>query len=196
MSLEYRNQLVDAAVSAQPKLSAFIKEGSSNGLQMLGNWDVIALGFSKAFEILWDHAKVDPSGLLLQPLLTLWRQSIELSIKAALVEIEGQLEPGYGHNIEALFERLSLVLTELGYSQDDDELAQGVRAMLTEVQALDRSADRFRYPETKSGKTFEPVDTDLDMLFQAHLLITFYCNAAGDQVADNRQIEYEMRETK
>lgn len=195
MSLEYRNQLLDAAVSAQPKLSAFIKEGSSNGVQMLGNWDVIALGFSKAFETLWDHAKVDLSGLLLQPLLMLWRQSIELSIKAALVEIEGQLEPSDGHNIEALFERLISVLTELGYSQDD-EWAQGVRAMLAEVQALDRSADRFRYPETKSGKIFEPVEADLDMLFQAHLLTTLYCNAAGDQAADDRQIEYEIRETR
>ena len=193
MSLEYRNQLIDQAVSAQPRISNFLENDSSEILQMLGDWDLKAVEFSKAFEILWDHAKLESAGLLLQPLLMIWRQSVELSIKAALFEIAGYLDPILGHNIEVLFDRLSLALVELGYVQDD-AYTQGVRAMISDVQALDRSADRFRYPASKNGKVFERVEADLDKLFQAHFLITIYCSAASDDVNENRQINYQLRE--
>ncbi|WP_156256781.1 HEPN domain-containing protein [Sandarakinorhabdus oryzae] len=188
MSEEYRRKLIDHAISDQPILSDFLVNSSSIKLQILGNWDFIAYSYSKAFETLWDHAKLDTSDLLLQPLLMLWRQSVELSIKAALVEIEGHIDPSLGHNIEALFARLSSALNQLGYPQND-EFTQGVHAMITEVQAFDRSADRFRYPSKRNGNDFAPVDVELDKLFQAHLLITVYCSGAGDQVAENRRIE-------
>ncbi len=115
----------------------------------------------------------------------LWRQSVELALKAAITEIAGEIVGKPSHNLEALFNRLLQARAELGFS-DDDDLAKDVREMIALVQSVDPFADRFRYP-ARRGKTFQSVDADLEKLFQAHWIIVTYCEGAALEVEESRK---------
>lgn len=188
MSLERRDQLVEHIVEAQPVLRAFVRNLPRSHDLMAGSWDLLSYSFQKGFETLWDHACADHSGLLLQPLLLLWRQSVELALKAAIIDIAGEITGSPGHKLDELFTQLVRARSDLGFS-DDDELGDSVRAMITLVQSLDPSADRFRYPTTRSGTAFEGIAADLDELFQAHWIIVTYCEGAAMEVEENRRFE-------
>ena len=62
--------------------------------------------------------------------------------------------------------------------EDDDDLANNVRSMMAQVQSFDPFADRFRYPADRAGKPYVGVAVDLDELFQAHWIITTWCEGA------------------
>ena len=94
MSTERRDQLVDDIIEAQPKLRAFLRPMPSD--LTVGSWDFVAYSFQRGFETMWDHARSDLSGLLLRPLLLLWRQSVELAIKSAISELAGGLDRNLG----------------------------------------------------------------------------------------------------
>lgn len=185
MSLSRREELAEQIVETQPALSVFVREVPQLQNLVSWSWDALSYGFQRAFETLWDHAYADHTGLLLHPLLMLWRQSVELALKAAIAEIAGEIVGRPGHNLEALFEQLLRVRAALGFS-DDDDLADSVRAMVALVQAVDPFADRFRYPTARGGKPFEGVDADLEGLFQAHWTIVAYCEGAALEVEEIR----------
>jgi hypothetical protein len=185
MSLERRDQLVEHIVETQPELRAFVRNLPREHNLISWSWDLLAYSFQKGFETLWDQARSDHSGLLLQPLLLLWRQSVELALKAAILDIAGGINGNPGHNLDELFSQLLEARTELGFC-DDDDLTGSVRAMISLVQSLDPSADRFRYPSTKSGGPFEGIAADLDELFQAHWIIVTYCEGAALEVEESR----------
>jgi HEPN domain-containing protein len=188
MSLSRREELAEQIVEAQPALGAFVREVPRLENLVSWNWDALSYGFQRAFETLWDHAYADHTGLLLHPLLMLWRQSVELALKAAITENAGKIVGKPGHNLEALFEQLLTVRAERGFS-DDDELAESVRAMVALVQSVDPFADRFRYPTAKGGKPFEAVDADLERLFQAQWTIVVYCEGAALEVEESRSAQ-------
>ena len=58
--------------------------------------------------------------------------------------------------------------------------------MVALVQAFDPSADRFRYPNSRSGQPFEGIDVELDELFQAHWIIVTWCEGAVIEVSEGR----------
>ncbi|HEY6817660.1 MAG TPA: hypothetical protein VI168_19155 [Croceibacterium sp.] len=184
MSLERRDQLVEQIVETQPKLLAFVRDRGP-GHVMLPGWEVLSYSFQKGFETLWDHARADSSGLLSQPVLSLWRQSVELALKAAILYIAGGINGKPGHNLAALFAQLLAAREELGFV-DDDELTASVRAMIALVRSLDPFADRFRYPEAKDGTPFDGIDVNLDELFQAHWIIVTYCAGCEIEVEEMR----------
>ncbi|TPG39503.1 hypothetical protein EAH79_12260 [Sphingomonas koreensis] len=126
---------------------------------------------------MWDLARADHSGLLVRPLLMLWRQSVELALKAAILEIAGQIDGRPGHNLRALFQHLLKVRADLG-CVDDDDLARDVLMMVDLVQSFDPLADRFRYPTEKGGKRYEGIDVDFDSLYQAHWIVVTWCEGA------------------
>ncbi len=186
MSAEQRDQLVDDIVETQPALGVFVRRMPSD--LMAGSWDLLAYSFQQAFEVLWDHARSDISGLLVRPLLLLWRQSVELAIKSAITELAAGVEPRPSHDIKDLFAQLLKERAAAGYC-DDDDLAQNVVAMVALVQRFDPSGDRFRYP-TRKGKPFEGIDVDLDQLFQAHWIITTWCEGAVMEIKETRFADY------
>lgn len=185
MSLTRREELAEQIMESQPALGAFVRDVPQ--IQNLGSWywEALSYSFQRGFETLWDHAYADHTDLLLHPLLMLWRQSVELALKSAIMEIAGELVGNPGHNLEALFEQLLNVRSELGFS-DDDDLAGDVRAMVALVQSVDPFADRFRYPTARGGTPFEGVDADLEKLFQAHWMIVTYCEGAALEVEEIR----------
>ena len=183
MSLERRDQLVEQIVETQPRLTAFVRPLLND--MIAGSWDLLSYSFQRGFEVMWDHAYAETAGVLLRPLLSLWRQSVELALKASITEIEGSLDRRLGHNLQKLFAQLLEARAALGHD-DDDDLASQVAAMIILVQSFDPFADRFRYPSTKDGKPFGGIDVDLDQLPQAHWIIVTWCEGAAIEVGEVR----------
>ena len=175
MSLEHREALAEQIVEMQPSIRGFVRDLSTD--LTAGSWDFVSYSFQRGFEAMWDLARADHSGLLLRPLLLLWRQSVELVIKAAVLEIAGRINGKPGHNLQLLFQQLLQVRAAAG-CDDDDDLARNVQAMVALVQSFDPFADRFRYPTEKGGKAYEGFDVDLNELFQAHWIIVTWCEGA------------------
>jgi hypothetical protein len=176
MSLQHRESLVEQIVQTQPKLGAFVRDLSTD--LTAASWDLVSYSFQRGFEALWDLARADHSGLLERPLLALWRQSIELAIKSAIIEIGGQIDGKPGHDLRALFDQLLEIRGAAG-CRDEDDLALSVISMIALVQSFDPFSDRFRYPEAKGGKPYVGIAVDLDELFQAHWIITTWCEGAA-----------------
>lgn len=187
MSSERREQLVEDVVNTQPELRAFIRNVAPLHDLVSVSWDGLSYSFQRGFETLWDQAQRDGSGLLLRPLLLLWRQSVELALKASIRAIAGEFKSSRGHDLKGLFDELLRARAENGYV-DDDDLTNGVRETITFVQALDPFADRFRYPSSRGGKWFDGIAADLDALFQAHWIIITYCEGAAMEVEEGRQM--------
>lgn len=185
MSQDRRDRLVEQIVDAQPELRAFVRRLPLD--MTAGSWDMLSYSFQRGFEALWDSARVDHSGLLRRPLLMLWRQSVELSIKAAVLEISGEPSNDLGHDLTKLFARLLAVRADLGCT-DDDEYTGRVQEMISTVQAFDPFADRFRYPTARKGQAYEGIAVDLDRLFQAHWSIVTWCEGAALEIAEGRSI--------
>ena len=179
MSVELRERLVEEIVGAQPQLRAFLARRTDD--MLAGSWDLMAYSFQRGFEAMWDLARRDLSGLLVNPLLTLCRQSLELTIKASIRDVAGGLDRRLGHQLDDLFAALLAARAELGFN-DDDDYARDVQAMIAEVQAFDPTADRFRYPASRRGEPFEGLQADLDKLYQVHWLVTTWCEGAALEV--------------
>lgn len=181
MSIERRMALLEALDIEQPHLHRIVQPRDSI---IAGNWDMAAFAYQQGFEALWDHAIARASGaeaaqssaLVVHPLLMLWRQSVELSIKAAIEGTTGR-QPPDGHNLAKLFATLLEVRGKRDdlESDDDDVTAQVIR-LIAEFQALDVRADRWRYPTDRKGKPHGGDSVDLDQLFQAHARITGWCD--------------------
>jgi hypothetical protein len=172
MSLERREALVEEIVAKQPPLGSFVRDLSTD--LAANSWDLVSYSFQRGFEAMWDLARVDHSGLLLRPLLSLWRQSVELAIKSAIVEIAGHVEGKPSHNLQTLFAQLLRVCAS-GDCGDDDGLTRDVQSIIARVQSFDPFADRFRYPLTYGGSPRAGIAVDFDELFQAHWIVTTWC---------------------
>ncbi len=172
MSLQKRDELVEHIIATQPSLRGFMRDLPTD--ISIGSWDLISYSFQRGFEAIWDLARADHSGLLLSPLLSLWRQSVELALKSAILEIAGNIENKPGHDLQKLFEQLCKISADGGLCNDDD-LTRDVAAMIDLAQSFDPFADRFRYPSGKKGEPYEGLDVDLDELFQSHWIIVTWC---------------------
>ena len=179
MTHQHRDALVEQIVQIQPALRDFLRERPEDLLA--GNWDLMSYSFQKGFEALWDLARADVSGLLQMPVLALWGQSIELAIKSTILGIAGRIDGRHRHNLQALFEQLLDIRAAEGFD-DNDELAKNVMAMIALAQSVDPAADRFRYPTARDGIAYSGMSVDLDALFQAHWIITTWCEGAALQM--------------
>lgn len=182
MSVDRRDRLVEQIVESQPRLVSFVRPLPSD--MIAGSWDLLSYSFQRGFELMWDQACAESSGLLTRPLLSLWRQSVELALKASILEIAGSIPGKLSHNLRGLFERLLAERAALGHD-DDDDLARDVARMIDLVQTFDPFADRFRYPATKDGTPFAGIQVDLDELFQAHWIIVTWCEGAAIEVRES-----------
>lgn len=176
MSIERRTKLLDGLMEGQPGLRQIVTNRAS---LLEGNWDLTAFAHQQGFEALWDHAVTRPAGLAVLPLLMLWHQSVELTIKAAINGTTGCQPPGH-HRLTDLFDFLLRVRKEHGRLEaDDDAYTASVRRLVVEFQKLDERADRWRYPTDLKGKAHRGVSVDLDRLYQAHAMITGWCDWAS-----------------
>jgi hypothetical protein len=177
MSIQKREALVENILDRQSALGGFVKDLPQNTCIMAGSWDLVSFSFQRGFEAMWDLAQADHpnyDSLLEMPLLSIWRQSIELTLKSCILEIGGSLDKKDNHKIKNLFEKLKTLSTNGGLNNDDD-LTRNVQEMISFTQSFDPYADRFRYPTNKQGAAYQGIDIDLDKLFQVHWIIVTYC---------------------
>ncbi|MEH6758778.1 MAG: hypothetical protein V7676_14900 [Parasphingorhabdus sp.] len=175
MSFQRREALIEKIVNVQPPFRELVRDFSSD--LTAGSWDLVSYSFQQGFEALWDLARADHTGLLERPLLALWRQSVELAIKSAVLELAGCIDGKPGHDLQALFKLLLEIRVSEGCC-DNDDLTQTVQMMISQIQSFDPFADRFRYPTDKNGRLYAGVSVDLDELFQAHWIIITWCEGA------------------
>ncbi len=184
MSIERRTELLEALDSGPRHLQRIVSERTS---LIEGNWDLAAYAYQLGFEALWDHAIDRTNGqdaercsaLVVLPLLMLWRQSVELSIKSAIEGTTGRQPPGT-HDLVELFDLLLNARHARGdLEPDDDDHTAEVKVLIAKFQSLDARADRWRYPTKKGGRAHVGVTVDLNRLFQAHALITGWCDGAS-----------------
>ncbi len=177
MSQERRFALIEALIDENPHLEKIVSNESSS--LIAGNWDLVAYSYQQSFEALWDLACTQQSGLITMPLMMLWRQSVELTIKAAIQETIRGTPPG-SHDLTSLFDKLVEARRSIAWLEpDDDDQMQMVRRTIIEFQNLDKQADRFRYPSKRDGSPYGGISVDLDRLHQAHWLITNWCDVAS-----------------
>lgn len=157
-----------------PALTAFVKEVPCD--ITYGSWDLTSYSFQLGFEAMWDAARSENSGLLTRPLLHLWRQSVELALKSAIVEVSGISSPAlkHGHRLPGLLVELVQLLKAEGIPVED-ELSRQIKEMIDCVYSVDPAADRFRYPSDIKNTPYIGVSADLLQLYQSHQIIITWC---------------------
>lgn len=173
MSLQHREALINHIVEKQPTIRGFLSDMPFSIME--GCWDLNSHCFQLGFEAMWDLARANHNGLLDGPLLSIWRQSIELTFKSCIRSIEEDPLKGVkrGHDLNKLFQKLLKLSRDAGLCHNDLDL--DVEAMIKEVQSFDPYADRFRYPADRKGTSYKSVLIDLDKVFQAHFVIVTWC---------------------
>ncbi|KZK98965.1 hypothetical protein PsAD5_01588 [Pseudovibrio sp. Ad5] len=172
MSEQKRTALSDQIMEEYPSLEGFLHDLHTDLTS--GSWDLVSYSFQTGFEKMWDVVKADQTDILVRPLLSLWRQSIELTVKSSILLLEGEFKGKAGHNLLVLFEQLKESANDKGLNVDN-EITRKVSALFKNAQSVDPWADRFRYPTDKKGNKHVGIKVDLDELFQAHWMMVTWC---------------------
>ncbi|KZL00020.1 hypothetical protein PsAD5_01064 [Pseudovibrio sp. Ad5] len=172
MSAQKRKALSDKIMEEYPYLEGVLHDSHTDLTS--GSWDLVSYSFQSGFEKLWDVVKAEQSNFLILPLLSVWRQSIELTAKSSILQIEGKFKSKPGHNLLVLFKELKKAATDKGLYMDD-EITKKVFVLFEDAQSVDPLADRFRYPTDNRGNRHVGIKLDLDELFQAHWMMITWC---------------------
>ncbi|SDR28517.1 hypothetical protein [Pseudovibrio sp. Tun.PSC04-5.I4] len=166
MSAQKRKALSDQIMEEYLYLEGFLRDSHTDLTS--GSWDLVSYSFQIGFEKMWDVVKADQSDFLIRPLLSLWRQSIELTGKSSILEIKGEFKRNPGHNLLVLFEELKETATDKGLNMDD-EITRKVSVLFKDAQSVDPWSDRFRYPTDSKGNKHVGIVVDLDELVPSPL---------------------------
>ncbi|MBZ9920179.1 hypothetical protein LB517_24550 [Mesorhizobium sp. BR1-1-12] len=188
--------IVDAQVdmlpnSAQRFLTKRHKPDADNE-----TWNHYNYAYSHGFVALADSVadKVAEKEFFLLPLYMLARHSMELSLKAALVEfpaytgIPADLE---GHRLLNLFNNLCRQVEGIGIPIEH-EWTWRTKDILQHIHDYDPNGDRFRYPETKSGQKFADMAITFDQLVRCHGVVTIFADASADQLFSEKSIPLDQ----
>ena len=161
------------------------------GSQWDHSWRFFAYSYERAFEALWDAAYARQSGVFDYPLLFVCRQSIELWLKAAIEVILGSTPPR-GHELGKLWQELIKASTKFVDLSMDGMYPKYVKVLIQVLDVHDKKGDRFRYPTGKKHASYPNTVTDLEELYQAHSLITGFCDAVCTQVEAERERKFSI----
>ncbi|QND70825.1 hypothetical protein [Tardiphaga robiniae] len=152
-----------------------------------GTWTYFAFSYDRAFEQLGRKAYEDGSrGMhLIEPLFFLARHSIELALKATIVDFAqiGEVTPQLtGHKLLDLWDQLYAVMDRYGYPPNDD---WGIkcRSLVAHIHEIDPEGDRYRYPSNRKGVEFAGTNIDVEGLIKAHGHVTTYLDACRSMYA-------------
>ena len=150
-----------------------------------------ALGYSRAFDVLWDAAYARWSATLEYPLLFACRHSIELWLKAALsTQDEDKVS---GHGLARLWQRLMHKVYDSPPDAVGDMYAKAVLPLVTALDEHDGAkGDRFRYPTDRRFEPYLSSEADLEDLCRAHSLITGYCDAVCTQAREEHNFAVSL----
>jgi hypothetical protein len=178
--------------------------------QVKPQWRSYAEGFRTAAEMLGRSVIAETQArTLLQPqedevalpLVALWRQYLELTLKALIPELrELSFAPAaplpYSHNLVQMWEMAEPALTQL----TDDEASLAVaRSVVMEFAKLDPKGEVFRYPVSMKGVwSLAELPETLDLghfheTMQGVANFFYGCSAAIDATHDMRNEEASYR---
>lgn len=133
-----------------------------------GAWERIE-GFKRASEIVAEHTEGESepiSDWLVYPVLFLYRHTIELRLKYAIVDGYAYLNddshgPPHGHDLEHLWAQFQEVVEHCGVGRGADW--SQCEGMIRLLQGVDTpSAEAFRYPYARDGVTELPSTEKMD----------------------------------
>ncbi|MER9576961.1 hypothetical protein NKJ09_22050 [Mesorhizobium sp. M0189] len=145
------------------------------------DWDYYAYCYAETFEAISKLALSDKQDLRRYaiPLFYLGRHSMELALKAAIVEFAEYTQiPAQtaGHNLLELFDTFVEQWEATDFPNDNGQgWESGCREIIRHVQGIDPKNDRFRYPTDLKGNEFEYTRVELEGLVGAHKNITDFC---------------------
>lgn len=155
------------------------------------SWHFFACAYGHAFDVLWDGAYGRRSGPLDYPLLFVARHSIELWVKAALWSMLQEAPPP-SHKLGDLWRDLMVAWKDHLGRAVDDTYTDSVHRTIRILDTHDHAGDRFRYPTSKAGRTYESTDADLVDLYKAHSIITGFCDAVVTQMQVERDFQADL----
>jgi hypothetical protein len=126
-------------------------------------WHTLAEGYKDAADIVVENTSSVGANLnwVAFPVVFLYRQYLELSIKALLLSAGGLLDrsesPGTSHSLLTSWQRLRPMLEEISPSEEP-RFFNDFELRIREFEALDPGSYAFRYPVDKHGSPTLPQD--------------------------------------
>ena len=122
------------------------------------SWYTYAEGYKRAAEAVIDHVAATRmmQDALVYPVLFLYRQYLELTLKILIADAEelAQIDgpPARGHDLNALWARCKQAVVRVMRELDDHSVDLSIIAnCVLQFQEADPSAQGFRYPEHHDG---------------------------------------------
>lgn len=147
-------------------------------------WGHISWEYNRAFEALAKKALEGRKGgdPFSYPLFYLARHSIELSLKATILEYAetDEKKPSLdGHGLLHLWNELGGYLERWGVP-NSDEWGAHVHRLIGHLHESDPDGERYRYPSNRRGKEFKPTYVEIEGLIRAHWHITMYLDGCSE----------------
>ncbi|MBW7973254.1 hypothetical protein [Bradyrhizobium sp. BR 10289] len=182
------DELLDLSeFDAQSMMTKYIHHGGDIN-NFATTWEYVSFTYSLAFDELARKAYQPGHRVsnLSIPLFFLARHSIELALKGTIIEYaktDDVAAKTDGHDLVALWDRLSASMERWGCSTTDD-WGVVVAKQIADIQEVDPRGDRFRYPTDIKGKRFELTHVELEGLIRAHNSITTYLDACTTMLTE------------
>jgi HEPN domain-containing protein len=168
-----------------------------------GSWDLYAIGFKKAGDILVEHAKITGSDLdtIVYPAVFLYRQYVELRLKDLIIDgsklLDEAKEPPPTHSLQHLWSYVKDLLNRV-FSGGNYSEFEKLEAMINQFNEVDPSSFSFRYPVDKKGKITLPGISHINVRNLQDIMDGIYCIletcsvGIGEQLAFKREMESEF----
>lgn len=147
-------------------------------------WDFYSYSYDRAFTELAKLAERDlrMADQLAAPLFFLGRHSMELTIKATILEFahtDKKPPELVGHGLLPLWSQL------VGYMERfetpaHDEWGVFCGKLISHIHEFDPGGDRFRYPAARGGEPFVPARIELRGLIRAQWHVCMYCEGSRE----------------
>lgn len=175
------------------------------GLVQLGdvepNWYRFAHGYKLAADELVAHVNEDGGGaaFICYPILFLYRHSVELYLKALLLDVGELLDANEAtsgrHDLMPLWRRFTERLLWYDASQDSPWLDR-ITALIAELDNVDRQSFSFRYPVAKDGTQLLTPGHAVNIQHFAEVMRELYLilEGAAAMLSEHLDLKYESEQ--
>jgi len=126
-------------------------------------WYTYKTGYKQAADFLAQYviSHVRNQDILIYPIIFLYRQYIELSIKglifqsSILLDKNIKIEETHSHNIHKLWNQCNKLLMEI-VTDEDKKMLNDINIFIIEFNNVDPLSESFRYPTNKKGQRSLP----------------------------------------
>ncbi|MER9891912.1 hypothetical protein NKJ40_07370 [Mesorhizobium sp. M0119] len=189
--------IVDAQVEMLPNSAQRFLSRRHNRDPDRETWNYYNYAYAHGVVALADAVadKVQDKELYLLPLYMLARHSMELSLKAALVEFPehtGIAVDLDGHKLLSLFKQLCDQVVAIGIPIEH-EWTWRTEEILQHIHVHDANGDRFRYPERRDRQKFADMAITFEDLVRCHGVVTVFADASTDELFAEKGIPLSER---